>query len=151
MSRILGLTTDPNGVPLDPKAYELKVQAICLPRTEYTVKKQAQDNHSEHRHLKRGKAGRHRPLTILNSFSTHAAPFPHSGAGQKSWSRRWLSHPWGWEHWLLAPPSGTSSFPITLLPHFWWVRRKMCKTLGLLPAVKFWGFRGLLQFWITLI
>ena len=38
MSRILGLTTDPNGVPFDPKAYELKVQAICLPSTEYTVK-----------------------------------------------------------------------------------------------------------------
>ena len=37
-----------------------------------------------------------RPLKILKSFSMHAAPFPHSGARQKSWSRHWLSHPWGW-------------------------------------------------------
>ena len=52
---------------------------------------------------------------------------------------------------FLVPPSGTSSFPITLLHHFWWGRRKIYKTLSLLPTVKLWGFKGLLQLWITLI
>ena len=149
-SRILGLTADPNGVPVDPKAYELKVQAICLPHTEYTVKKQAWDNHSEHGYPKRGRLDGIGHRQFWNR-SARRLPRSHTLGPGSSPGQGTGSRPWGWEHWLLASPSGTSSFPITLLHHFWWGCRKMCKTLSLLPAVNLWGFRGRLQFWTTLI
>ena len=101
-------------LPLDPKAYELKTEVIILPHTERTVRKQAQGNYNELCHLKRGKMGSHRPLTILKFRSTHATPFPHAGHGHGHGG----GSPLHCSPWLLAPPSGTSSFPITLLHHF---------------------------------